>query len=55
MPTKETQLFKATVLLNGEPDEVPVYAFSLDEALDLAEETYGTENVQRVRPVVVHE
>lgn len=53
MNPKETQLYKATVILSGEPEEVPVYAFSLDEALDLAEQTYGQENVHRVRPVVV--
>lgn len=42
--------YKVTVTLNGEQEEVPVWADSLDDALEWAEEEYG--EVDRVRPVV---
>ena len=48
-----TKLFKATVTVNGLTEELPVYAFDLDEALEIAEAEYG--EVDRVRPVVVTE
>lgn len=45
--------FQATVTLHGYPEEVPVWAESLDEALEVAEAEYG--EVDRVRPVVAPE
>lgn len=42
--------YKATVTLRGKQEEVPVWAESLDEALEVAEAEYG--EVGRVRPVV---
>lgn len=42
--------YKATVTLEGRPEEVPVWAESLDAALEQAEGEYG--EVDRVRPVV---
>lgn len=46
---QKMKLFKAEV--HGQ--WVPVWARSLDEALEAAELTYGPENVERVRPEVV--
>ena len=51
--SNEMKLYKVEVTLMGEPEEVPVYATSLDDALEQAEATYGADTVGRVRPVVV--
>lgn len=45
--------YKVTVTLRGDQEEVPVWAESLDDALEWAEAEYG--EVDRVRPVVVPE
>jgi len=42
--------YKATVTIDGQKEEVPVFAEDLDAALDQAEAEYG--EVDRVRPVV---
>lgn len=47
------RLFKATVTVRGEKEEVPVWAADLDAALETAEAEYG--EVLRVRPSAVPE
>ncbi|MGV8919564.1 MAG: host cell RNA polymerase inhibitor [Pseudomonas sp.] len=51
MKTK-MKLFKVTVKQGGEMQEVPVWAESLETALEAADLTYGEDNVYRVRPEV---
>jgi hypothetical protein len=46
------KLFKATVKVRGEIEEVPVWAESLETALEAADLTYGEDNVYRLRPEV---
>lgn len=46
------KLFKVTVKLKGQIEEVPVWAESVDTALEAADLTYGEDNVYRVRPEV---
>lgn len=48
-----TKLYKVEITLMGESEEVPVYATSLDDALEQAEAAYGPDTVGRVRPTVV--
>lgn len=51
MTSVKLRLFKATVTLKGQPEEVPVFAEDIDKALEQAEAEYG--EVGRVRPVQV--
>lgn len=46
------KLFKATVKVRGEIEEVPVWAESIETALEAADLTYGEDNVYRLRPEV---
>lgn len=46
------KLFKVTVEIHKEIQEVPVWAESLETALEAADLTYGEDNVRRVRPEV---
>lgn len=50
----ERKLFKVEAVTFGGTEWVPVWAYSLDQARDLAEAEYGEENVGRVRPEVNH-
>lgn len=45
--TQPMKLYKATVTVSSEVEEVPVWAASLDDALAVAEEHYG--EVTRIR------
>lgn len=49
---QKMKLFKATVWLNRERQEVPVWARDVDEALAAADLEYGEDNVYRIRPEV---
>lgn len=49
---QKMKLFKATVELRGERQEVPMWARDVDEALAAADLEYGEDNVYRVRPEV---
>lgn len=55
MPKRDypMKLFKVQVTIEDEIEEVPMWASSLDEALEAAELEYG--EVHRVRPVVNQE
>ena len=44
------RLFKATVTVNYQTEEVPVWAEDLDKALEQAEAEYG--EVDRIRPAL---
>lgn len=46
------KLFKATVKVRGEMEEVPVWAESIETALEVADMEYGEDNVYRLRPEV---
>ena len=46
------KLFKATVKFRGEIQEVPIWAESIETALEVADEEYGEDNVHRLRPEV---
>lgn len=46
------KLFKAKVIVHGEVEEVPVWAVSIDEALEAVDAEYGEDAVLRLRPVV---
>ncbi|WYW04363.1 RNA polymerase inhibitor [Pseudomonas phage vB_PpuP-Kurepalu-2] len=48
----EMKLFKATVKVRGEIEEVPVWAETIEVALEAADLTYGEDNVYRLRPEV---
>ncbi|QNJ57451.1 RNA polymerase inhibitor [Pseudomonas phage Waldo5] len=46
------KLFKATVLVKGQVEEVPIWAESIETALEVADAEYGEDNVTRLRPEV---
>lgn len=46
------KLFKALVLINGQTEEVPMWAPDIDTALEALDNEYGEDNVQRLRPEV---
>lgn len=46
------KLFKATVRVRGEIEEVPVWAESIETALEVVDAEYGEDNVYRLRPEV---
>ncbi len=46
------KLFKATVTVDGEIDEVPVWALDIEDAESIAETRYG--KVDRIRPMITH-
>jgi len=54
MSKQETKmkLFKVTIKQRGEIEEVPVWAESIETALEAADLIYGEDNVYRVRPEV---
>lgn len=39
-------------IVTAHDQDIPVYAESLDDALEWAEDEYGEDNVERVRPSV---
>lgn len=51
MKTK-MKLYKAKVVVLGEVQEVPVWAESIETALEVADAEYGEDNVLRLRPEV---
>lgn len=44
--------FRVTVELRNEVQEVPMFARTVEEALEAADLEYGEDNVRRVRPKV---
>lgn len=52
MKDMKMKLFKATVKVNGEIEEVPIWAETIDTALEVADLEYGEDNVYRLRPEV---
>lgn len=49
---QKMKLFKVTVEVRGQREEVPMWARTIDEALEAADNEYGEDNVYRVRPEV---
>lgn len=49
---QKMKLFKVIVELRGERQEIPMWALTIDEALEAADNEYGEDNVYRVRPEV---
>ncbi|QJD54607.1 putative host RNA polymerase [Pseudomonas phage MR1] len=52
MKDMKMKLFKAKVQIAGEVQEVPIWAESIDTALEVADLEYGEDNVLRLRPEV---
>ncbi|UMO76090.1 putative host RNA-polymerase inhibitor [Pseudomonas phage P413] len=52
MKDLKMKLFKATVKVHGEIEEVPIWAESIDTALEVADLEYGEDNVYRLHPEV---
>lgn len=49
---QKMKLFKVTVWIHRQREEVPMWARTIDEALEAADLEYGEDNVYRVRPEV---
>lgn len=52
MKSQEMKLFKALVTIGGEVQEVPMWARTIDEALEALDNEYGEDAVMRLRPEV---
>jgi hypothetical protein len=52
--TQKMKKFRVTVETQHTAQEVPVWGRTIEEALEAADLEYGSDNVRRIRPEVIH-